>query len=195
MNKREFIGAAVAAASATAIPAAAAPRAKAGEGPALLTLTGAIGKANRGAFDPALDQMMKKHKVSFDKAFTLDFAALSALPQSSIKPTLEYDGKPHTLRGPLLADVLALAGAKGGDKTVLALRAVDGYVVSVSLAQARAQRFIVASHLDGKPMGLGGLGPLWALIDADRLPELAAKPLAERFAACPWALYHIDVAG
>jgi hypothetical protein len=47
--------------------------------------------------------------------------------------------------------------------------------------------------VDGKPMPLGGLGPLWAVYDADRVPEMAAKPLAQRFAACPWALYHIDV--
>lgn len=192
MNKRQFIGSTMAAAAA-AVPAIAAPPAKKTPGPALLTLTGAIGQANRGPFDPALDQMMKKHKVDFDRAYTFDFAALSALPQHNIKPTLEYDNKAHALRGPLLAEVLAQAGVKGGDKTMLALRAVDGYAVSLSLTQARAQRFIVATHLDGKPMALGGLGPLWAVIDADRLPELAARPLSERFAACPWALYHIDV--
>jgi hypothetical protein len=27
----------------------------------------------------------------------------------------------------------------------------------------------------------------------DRFPEMAAKPVAERFGACPWALYHIEV--
>jgi hypothetical protein len=47
--------------------------------------------------------------------------------------------------------------------------------------------------VDGKPMPLGGLGPLWAVYDADRVPEMAAQPLAQRFAACPWALYHIEL--
>jgi hypothetical protein len=42
-------------------------------------------------------------------------------------------------------------------------------------------------------MPLGGLGPLWAVYDADRVPEMAAKPVNERFAVCPWGLYHIDV--
>ena len=60
--------------------------------------------------------------------------------------------------------------------------------------QAREQGFIVATHMDGQPMALGGLGPLWAIPDADRVPELAAKPLAQRFGGCPWSLYHIDVA-
>lgn len=190
MNKRHFL---TTAALATALPASAAAPSGRAQGPALLTVTGAISRSNRGAFDPALDQMMKKHKVSFDKAWTFDSAALAALPQVSIKPTLEYDGKVHSLRGPLLADVVAAAGAKDG-KVTLALRAVDGYAATVSLAQAKTQRFIVATHLDGKPMGLGGLGPLWAVFDADLLPELAAKPVNERFGSCPWALYHIDLA-
>jgi hypothetical protein len=193
MNKRQFLGAAALAAG--ALPAVAADDPKTGKGPALLTVTGDIAKPNRGKFDPALDQMMHKQKLSFDKAFAFDFTTLANLPAFNIKPTLEYDAKAHALRGPLLLDVLAFAGAKAGDASRLVLRAVDGYAVTITGAQARAQRFIVATHLDGQPMALGGLGPLWALYDADRLPDMARKPLAERFAACPWALYHIDVQG
>jgi hypothetical protein len=197
MNKRQFLGAAAAAGAfplaghAGSLPALPA-------GPALLTVTGAISRANRGPFDPVLDQMMHKHGVSFRKAYVFDDAALQALPAITIRPTLEYDGKTHRLRGPLLLDVLAQAGAVPGDKTagdkpVLVLRAVDGYNVELPLAQARARRFILATHVDGTPMPLGGLGPLWAVYDADRVPEMAALPLAQRFTACPWALYHIEV--
>ncbi|XYJ10679.1 molybdopterin-dependent oxidoreductase [Telluria sp. B2] len=190
MNKREFFGAALATA---ALPATAAPRAQPGKGPALLTITGAITRPNRGALDPALDQMMAKHKLAFSSACALDFAALTRLPAQTIRPTLEYDGKPHALRGPLLLDVLALAGARTAPDTRLALRAVDGYAAVIPLKQARAQRFIVATHLDGQPMALGGLGPLWAVYDADRVPDMAALPLNQRFGACPWALYHIEI--
>ena len=189
MDKRHFLGAALAGGAlptlASAAPAAA--------GPALLTITGAIGRSNRGALDPVRDQMMAKQKLAFSKAFTLDFAAIAALPSQTIRPTLEYDGKPHTLRGPLLTDVLALAGARPGDNGKVVLRAVDGYAAAVPMGQLRAWNFIVATHLDGQPMALGGLGPLWAVYDADRVPEMAARPVKERFGACPWALYHIDV--
>jgi len=65
--------------------------------------------------------------------------------------------------------------------------------VTISAEQARRQRFMVATMLDGKPMPLGGLGPLWAIADTEGVPELAAKPLAQRFADCPWALYHVEV--
>ncbi len=190
MKKRHFLGA-VAAAGVLPSLAAAAP--KAGRGPALLTVTGAIAKPNRRSFDHVTDQLMHRQRLSFDKAFTFDFAALTSLPAVTIRPTLEYDSRPHTLSGPLLVDVLKAAGAQAGDNGNLVLRAVDGYAVGLTMARAKALRFIVATHLDGAPMALGGLGPLWAIYDADRVPEMANRPVGERFGHCPWALYHIDV--
>ncbi|WP_028103322.1 molybdopterin-dependent oxidoreductase [Pseudoduganella violaceinigra] len=190
MNKRHFLGA-VAAAGALPSLAVAAPKSE--RGPALLTVTGAIAKPNRGSFDRVADQMMQRQHLSFDKAFTFDFAALAAMPSITIKPTLEYDSRPHTLSGPLLADVLKAAGAQTHDNSKLLLRAVDGYAAAVPMSRVKAQRYIVATHLDGAPMALGGLGPLWAIYDADRVPEMASKPVGERFGACPWALYHIEV--
>ncbi|WP_371764125.1 molybdopterin-dependent oxidoreductase [Massilia sp.] len=190
MNKRQFLGAA---AVAGALPIAGHAAQPSGRGPTLLTITGDIAHSNRGPLDPALDQMMHKHQVTFAKAWAFDYASLLALPPVTIRPTLEYDGKPHTLRGPLLTDVLARAGATVGARTILVLRAVDGYNVELPVAQARARRFIVATHIDGNPIPLGGLGPLWAVYDADRVAEMAALPLPQRFAACPWALYHVEV--
>lgn len=167
-------------------------------GPTLLTISGTIGSGgingNRGPLDPALDQMMHKQGVQFDRAYAYNFGALSALPAIEIAPTLEYDAKRHTLRGPLLSDVIAAATAKPlPDAALVKLRAVDGYVVQVTMATLRKYRFIAATHLDGQPIPLGGLGPLWAVYDADRFPEMAALPLPSRFTQCPWALYHINI--
>jgi hypothetical protein len=190
LDKRDFLVAALGAASlpsAMAQGAAARPQ----RAPALLTVTGSIGKTNRGPFDPVLDQMMGKQKLTFDKAHAFDFAALAAMPAVTIQPTLEYDKKQHKLSGPLVADVLKAAGATGAGK--LAMRAVDGYAPTISQADLNKYKFIVATHLDGQPMPLGGLGPLWAVYDADRFPDMAAKPVDQRFALCPWGLYHIDV--
>lgn len=165
----------------------------AASGPTLLTVSGAVGKSNRGASDPALDQMMAKHGIRFDKAWTFDAAALHRLPPVTIHPTLEYDAKVHALRGPLLETVLQTAGTPAGATTMLGLRAVDGYNVMISLADVRSYRMIVATHIDGRPLALGGLGPQWAVYDADQLPAFKDKPLKERFGLCPWGLYHIDV--
>jgi hypothetical protein len=190
MDKRTFLAAAAATGATPAFAAVPGTR----RGPALLTITGALPKANRGKLDPVADQMMLKHKLSFDKAWAFDFAALTALPVTQIEPVLEYDAKPHTLAGPLLADVLKAAGVAMTDATRITLRAVDGYAAAITGADARAKRFIVATHMDGAPMALGGLGPLWALYDPGKVPEMAARPVKERFGGCPWALYHIEVA-
>jgi hypothetical protein len=196
MHKRAFLTAAAAGLAPISAPASLAADTASGSarrGPALLTVTGAIAHSNRAPFDPVLDQMMHKQGLSFTRAYVFDAAALMALPALTIRPTLEYDAKPHALRGPLLLDVLARAGARVTDATTLTLRAIDGYNVELSGAQAKQRRVILATHVDGGPMPLGGLGPLWAVVDADRVPGLAALPLAQRFQQCPWALYHVDV--
>lgn len=189
MKKRHFLGA-LAGGTAGLPLAGLAQGERASKGPALLTVTGLIDKPNRGPFDPVLDQMMAKQKLAFDKARAFDYAALARLPAVTIRPTLEYDNKRHALAGPLLATVLQACGASGGR---LAMRAIDGYAPTISVADAQRYRFIVATQLDGRPMPLGGLGPLWAVYEADRFPEMAAKPVDQRFASCPWGLYHIDV--
>lgn len=194
MNPRRLLLKAAASGAVIAPVLASAQNASKGQtGPTLLTVSGLIGKSNRGGLDPALDQMMAKQKLSFEKAYVFDFAALTALPAVTIKPTLEYDSKPHTLKGPLLVDVAKAAGVRLSATTSLFLRAVDGYAAQITGADAERYRFIVATHLDGHPLALGGLGPLWAVYDADRFPDMAAKPLTERFARCPWATYHLEV--
>ena len=192
-QRRQFLRASALAALAVPSLSNAQHAPKTSSSPILLTVSGLIGAGNRGPLDPALDQMMAKQKIKFDKAHCFDFAALTALPSVTIKPTLEYDGKPHMLKGPLLADVMKACGVKVTDKTAFFLRAVDGYAAQVSAAEALQYRYIVATHLDGQPMALGGLGPLWAVYDPDRFPDMMAKPLPARFATCPWATYHIEV--
>lgn len=193
MDKRRFLAATGAALAVPALSMAA-PKAQASSGGTpLLTVSGAVGKSNRGAFDPVLDQLMKKHGIQFDKAHTFDAAALSRLPAVTIKPTIEYDAKPHAMQGPLLETLLQAAGVPPTANVMLGMRAVDGYNVMVSLADARTYKMVVATKMDGQPMALGGLGPLWVTYDADNLPAFKDKPLKERFGLSPWGMYHIDV--
>jgi hypothetical protein len=190
MDKRQFVAAALGVASLPAWAQGKAARQR--RGPALLTVTGAGVRPNRGPFDPVRDQMMAKQKLSFTAAHAFDFATLAAMPARTIRPTLEYDQKPHALSGPRLSEVLRAAGVSGRGGR-LAMRAVDGYAPTISIVDANKYGFIVATHLDGETMPLGGFGPLWAVYDADRFPDMAAKPIDQRFTLCPWGLYHIDV--
>lgn len=161
--------------------------------PMLLTVSGAVARSNRGPLDPALDQMMHKHGISFTKAWAFDAVALRKLPAHPIRPTLEYDGRKHTLLGPLLTDVLAVAGVLDAKDVKLGLRAVDGYVAHITLEQARRWGMMLALEIDSRPMALGGLGPQWAVYEADSIAEFKDKPLNERFAVCPWGLYSVEV--
>ncbi|MDE2627594.1 MAG: molybdopterin-dependent oxidoreductase [Burkholderiales bacterium] len=191
MDKRQFL---VAGALGATLPLQApASPSTARTGPGLLTVAGSISRSNRGPLNPALDQLMVKHGIKFDKAWEFDFAMLARLPAVTIQPTLEYDAKPHRLSGPLLSAVVGAAGVAAGASVMLALRALDGYTVAVSLADAQRYRMIVATKLDGVPMSIGGLGPVWAVYDADRLADFKDKPLKDRFALCPWGMYFIDV--
>lgn len=191
MQRRAFIATAataVAVAPFVTPAGAAAPR----PGPVLLTVSGALANGNRGPRD-ALDQLMHRHGIEFERAQTFDHAALATLPAVSIEPQVEYDGRPHRLSGPLLTTVLKAAGVALHDAD-LTLRALDGYRARLALDEARERRFIIATHLDGAPLALGGVGPLWAVYDPARVPGMMELPPAERFANCPWGLYHIGVA-
>ncbi|AKM33112.1 molybdopterin-dependent oxidoreductase [Pandoraea faecigallinarum] len=196
MNKRDFLAGAVALGA--SVPGLAKPLASANASVApvstpLVTVSGAIQRHNRGPVDPALDQLFHKQLVNFDAGYAFDFAMLTRLPAQTIRPTLEYDARPHTLRGPRLVDVLAQAGVPTNPLTQVLLRALDGYVVASTLGQVREYGFLLATHIDGKPLALGGLGPLWAVYDPAGIAALAGKPLKERFALCPWGVYHIQV--
>ncbi|OLL32392.1 molybdopterin-dependent oxidoreductase [Burkholderia sp. SRS-W-2-2016] len=197
MNKRQFLTRA-AALGAAASPAFAAKRehehaTTCAPSPVILTISGAIARSNRGALNPSFDQLMARHQIKFSEAYGIDLPLLAGMKTVTIEPTIEYDAHPHKFSGPLLTDVLAHAGAPTGDSTQIVMHAVDGYAVMATLDKIRGYRFIVATQMDGKPLPLGGLGPLWAIFDADRIPELAAKPLKDRFELSPWGLYHIQV--
>ena len=110
MDKRQFLIVGGGTLGAALPPQAQAAASTARTGPGLLTVTGAITRSNRGPLDPALDQLMLKHGATFDQAWEFDAAMLARLPSLAFQPTLEYDARPHRLRGPLLSSVLGAAG-------------------------------------------------------------------------------------
>lgn len=194
MNKREFLAGAawLGAAVSPAFGGKPARTETCTASPVLLTLSGSIKSHNRGALDPAFDPLLAKHQVKFAQGYGVDLPWLAGMKTVTIQPTLEYDAHRHMLSGPLLTDVLDRVGAPSAADTPILMHAVDGYAVMTTLDKVRAYRMIVATQMDGKPLPLGGLGPLWAIYDADTIPELASKPLKERFELCPWGLYHLQ---
>ena len=149
MDKRHFLRATLASAAlpgaALAAPAGGPPGARQA-GPTLLTLSGEVAHPNRGRLDPALDQLLAKHGVRFERARSFTYADLAALPAVEIRPTLEYDARPHRLRGPLLSHLLDIAGADRSAGVTLSLRALDGYTVELGFTELRQRAVIVATH-------------------------------------------------
>ena len=126
--------------------------------PVILTVTGNIANPNRGPVDEFDDPVFSRLDVKFDKGFTFTLAELKALPQRTVKA--KYDNWPRevTATGPSLVDVLKAAGAEG--KKVL-VQAADGYAPELAAADVTGDKLILALTADGKPLHLGGRGPIW----------------------------------
>lgn len=126
--------------------------------PVVLTVTGNVAHPNRGALDEFNDAVFAHLQASFDKGFVFTLADLNALPQRTV--TARYPEWPREVSatGPSLADVLKAAGATG--KKVL-VQAADGYAPEFTDADVAQDMMILAIEADGKPLDLGGRGPLW----------------------------------
>lgn len=165
------------------------PAASAEGGSALVTVVGQIEKPNRGPMDPFTDELFAKLVDPFDKARAFDLADLQALPQHEMTVTYpEWEGVSHSFRGPLVGDVLAVAGATG---TKVMVMAVDGYFADYERAVLEKAGFILALSVDGQPLGLGGHGPTWLMVSPDIEPAFAdGQP---SLAGLAWAVIYLQV--
>lgn len=158
-------------------------------GPALVTVAGKISKPNRGPLDPFTDELFAKMVDPFDRARAFDLADLQALPQHEMTVAYpEWAGASHSFRGPLVADVLAAAGASGTKVTVVG---IDGYSAEHEFAVLEKAGFILSLSVDGQPLGLGGHGPTWLMVSPKIEPAFAdGKP---SLAGLAWAVVYIQV--
>jgi hypothetical protein len=165
--------------------------------PVVLTISGPGIEANRGKLQAAGDRMLITHGYRFDAAWSCGLDALNSLEQHTLRTALEYDEAEHRLRGPLLEHVLQAAGLDLGQALAqdhwLTLQGIDGYRSRMPLAQALRWRMLLATQLDGLPLAMGGLGPLWSIYAPQQIAELGQLPLKERFQAAVWGLYYMEV--
>jgi|JI10StandDraft_1071094.scaffolds.fasta_scaffold248967_2 hypothetical protein len=108
----------------------------------------------------------------------LDMAALQRLPQQSFKTNTPWTREPHTYSGPLLRDVLALAGAQGA-VTIKAI-ALNDYQISIPAEDAAKLGVIVAHQIDGKAIPVRERGPLFVIYPFDSASELRSTRYYER---------------
>lgn len=137
--------------------------------PVVLTLSGRIGAVNRpGGLD-------------------FDMAMLERLPQAGYLARTPWFGASRKFSGPLLRDLLALAGCQGRELRAFAL---NDYRVDLPVDDARRYDVIVARLLDDRPMAVRDKGPLMIMYPFDGHPELRD---AVHYGRCAWQLRGIEV--
>jgi len=121
------------------------------------------------------------------RSLDLDMAALAALPQHSFTTRTPWYPEPVQFTGPLLRDVLTLAGARGEQLTAVAL---NDYKVDLPAADAKRWNVVIARLQDGKPMSVRQKGPLFIVYPFDDSDELRSERYYGRSA---WQLRRLVV--
>lgn len=154
-------------------------------GPVILTVGGTLPEGNiapsgEGGLFARLD-------VSFATGVGFDATMLTQQIQQG-RVTLPAYGpwQDVTFTGPYLSMVMAAAGALGQPARLVGL---DGYQVEIPWDNIAALRPIVATHVNGRPLALGGYGPT-AIV----YPDYEDAALQEELEALQvWALAYIGV--
>lgn len=155
-------------------------------GTVILTVTGNVALPTRDGSSAEVDKFFIFNDITFDKAAQFDTAALQALPQVTINADFPKGGHVYSFEGPLLESVLDSVGATGD---VVTIRALDGYAVDISLADAYAAGAVVALKRDGIPFAIGDFGPTHVVF-----PRVDRADIADMDDDWwVWSIYHIHV--
>jgi len=136
-------------------------------GDTLLVMTGEIANANVG------------NELHLGRYF------IKNLPQVEIKTHTPWQDGLQTFKGPLLRDVLELAGLKSGEIDAIAS---NNYQITFPIQDAYDHDVILAIELNGKAMSLRNKGPLWVIYPWDENPDLQ---LEEYYSRSIWQLIKI----
>jgi hypothetical protein len=167
-------------------PALAADDAPRPTGMVLLTVSGMIGKTNRGPLDERRDSVLALQKIDFESAFEFDRDMLLKLPQGTVTAQPPEFDKPATFSGPRLSELLGQVEAA---KVKVTFMAFDGYSGWLAPDDIDGSDWILALSADGVPLGLGQQGPIW-LINTRAQGEGAST---DQHGHWVWALFYIKV--
>ena len=164
----------------------AAEQAEAPKDMTVLTVSGMIGKTNRGPLDQKKDSLLARNKIDFKGAFAFDRARLLGLEQGTVTVQPPEFDAPAKFSGPLLREVLGFLEAAKVKISVVALNGYEGWLEPEDIEKSD---WILALEADGKPLGLGQQGPIWLL--NTRAPDF--KPEDTHHAHWVWAVMYLRV--
>ncbi len=158
------------------------------QGHVLLTLGGAITETNLPARAENDGGLLGFLEVTHDGAAGFDAAMLDGLEQIEI--TIPYgppeNQRDYTFSGPLLSDVMTMAGARGKSAQPMAM---DGYQAEIPWESIETHQPIVATHADGVPMGIGSYGPTMIVFSPTDDAALAQTQASQQV----WAIAYIAI--
>ncbi|MGI9385102.1 MAG: hypothetical protein ACR2PO_18270 [Methyloligellaceae bacterium] len=155
-------------------------------GAVILTVAGKIAHSNRGPLDPKRDGFLNHHEVTFKRALQFDRKMLAGLKQGTVRARPAALSAPATFAGPLLHEVLKLAGAEPASVRFLAL---DGFGAELDGNILSDKRWILAMEMDERPLALGGRGPIWLMRPSASGVEVGEEE-GQRWV---WALFYMEV--
>ena len=120
-------------------------------------------------------------------AVTLTRDELAKLPQRELTEQPTSFPQPIKFKGPSLTDVLALAGATGGDIT---LSAADDYKVDITADDMTKFNPILAIEKDGVRMAPDDFGPFFVMWPFKEKPEIDIEAYQ---AKAIWSVVKIEV--
>ncbi|MEM1129765.1 MAG: hypothetical protein AAGH83_04505 [Pseudomonadota bacterium] len=126
------------------------------QGMAILTVGGHVDMPNRGASYDDTRSMFIVLGLEFDEAVAFDAEGLAALDQGAYDRSLFDGGFTGTFSGPRLSAILQAVGRPDAAVTAVAL---DQYRAEIPAEVIIAYDPILATHLNGQPLGIGGIGP------------------------------------
>jgi len=137
--------------------------------PVLLQVTGDIGVTNNGAV------------ANFDRRM------LDALPRHRLETYTDWTEGLQVFEGPLLADLLARVGARGG---TLRATALNDYHVDIPISDAEKYTVVLALRHNGEPMSVRDKGPIWIVYPNPSPKTAIASPHNDKSI---WQLRSLDV--
>lgn len=126
-------------------------------------------------------------KTNQDGRAALDMDMLAALPQHSITVQTPWYPQPRKFTGPLLRDVLALAGARGSR---IEAYAINDYRVTIPMEDVLRHGVILARLMDDQPMSVRDKGPLFIIYPFDEDRRLRTSIYYSR---CAWQLKALEI--
>lgn len=108
-------------------------------------------------------------------AWHLNETDLLGLPTHEIKTSTRWTPE-AIFKGPLLADVLLAAGARGDH---VELRTLDDYTYTIPVDEAIKYGAILAYSMNGERLKASNFGPLFLVYPRDRYPERFTGPVGD----------------